>query len=203
MAEKGARRVPDDVAATRQEVDRAVEALARPQLLKLNSFAGWRIRGLGRASLRRGADDLLAEAITSTLEGAEGNGHGRRWNKRVDFAKHLVEAMRSISDHWRQQFDENEAHLESELITANAEGDESSPLDDVASDRPSPDRTLGAKEEVGHLLKMFQGDDEAILVIEGWVEGMSGPEIMELGLTKQQYEAAVKRIRYAARRRLQ
>ena len=202
MAEKHPRRLPAEAVATRDEVDQAIESLTPANLLKLNKFAAWRIRGLGRASLGRTHKDLLGEAMTSTLAGGDGTAEGRRWNKNVDFVRHLSVAMRSISDHWKTRFDEQEAHLESELVTVDPDGQEISPLDNVRSRDPAADRLLIAKEEVGRILKMFEGDDDAILVLEGWVEGMTGPEIMELGFTKQRYEAAVKRIRYTVRDRV-
>ena len=143
---------------------------------------------------------LLQEALTSTIVGAEGTGEGRRWNKNVDFIKHLTEAMRSISDHWKTQFDEREPFLESEVVTVTGEGEEYSPLAAVPSEDPPAERALLAKEKVRQVFDLFTEDNEAILVLEGWVEGMTGPEIMEFGLTKQQYEATVKRIRYAVER---
>ena len=201
MAKKSTRGVPEAQAATRDEVDLAIEALTPGQLVKLKKFAGWRIRGLGRASLRRDAEVLLQDALTSTLVGCEGSGEGRRWNKKVDFVKHLTESMRSISDHWRTQFDESEPLLESEVTTVNTEGEEYSPMDDVPSEDPTAERALLAKEEVRQIFELFRGDDEAILVLQGWVEGMSGPEIMDLGFTERRYEATIKRIRYAAQRK--
>jgi len=200
MAKKPTRGVPPPAAATRDEIDQAIEALTPGQLIKLKKYAAWRTRGLGRASLGRDAEVLLQDALTSTIVGAEGLGEGRRWNKNVDFVKHLTEAMRSISDHWRTQFDEGEPLLESEVVTVTAEGEEYSPLAAVSSEDPPADRALLAKEEVRHVFDLFKEDNEAILVFEGWVDGMTGPEIMELGLTKHQYEATVKRIRYAVER---
>jgi len=201
MAAKPPRRIPEELAATREEVDRAIETLTGAQLLRLHKFAAWRIRGLGRASPWHEAGELLNEAIASTLAGVEGSGDGRRWNRNVDFVKHLTEAMRSISDHHKRKLDEEDAQLKSELITVDPEGKESSPLDNAPSGEPTADRAFSAKEEVARIFKIVEGDDEAILILQGWVEGMTGPEIMTaLGLTKQQYEAAVKRIRYAVRR---
>jgi hypothetical protein len=201
MAKKPTRGPTEPEFATRDEIDEAIEALTPGQLLRLKKYAAWRVRGLGRASLGRDGDVLLQDALTSTIAGSEGSGEGRRWNKKVDFVKHLTEAMRSISGHWRMQFDEDEPHLESEVIEVNAEGEEYSPLEQVASDDPAVDRSLLAKEVVRQIFDLFQGDDEAILVLQGWVEGMSGPEIMGIGFTKQRYEATVKRIRYALERR--
>lgn len=199
MKAKPSKGVPAEQIATREEIDQAIERLSDGELLRLKKFANWRIRGLGRASLRRDGEDLLGEALTATMAGADGSETGRRWNKKVDFVKHLIEAMRSISDHWKEQFDAREARVESEIMVIKPDGEESSPLDLVETGQPGAERVLLAKEEVGQVFRMFENDDEAILVLEGWVEGMTGPEIIGLGLTPQQYEAAVKRIRYAAR----
>jgi hypothetical protein len=200
MAKKSSRAEPETVIATRDEVDHAIEALTPAQLLRLKKFAGWRVRGLGRAALGRDADVLLQDAFLSTLLGSEGTGEGRRWNKAVDFVKHLTEAMRSISDHWKTQFDADEPYLESEVVAINDEGEEYSPLETVSSQEPRPDRILLAKEEVRKIFNLFEGDDAAILVLQGWVEGMTGPEMMGLGFTKERFEATVKRIRYTVER---
>ena len=201
MKAKPPKAVPAEQIATREEIDQAIERLTEAELVRLQKFAAWRIRGLGRGALRREGDDLLSEALTATIAGAEGSDSGRRWNKKVDFIKHLLEAMRSISHHWKEQFDEQEARLESEILVITPEGEETTLMAQVETGQPDPERILLAKEEVGQILKMFEEDDEAILVLEGWVEGMTGPEIVDLGLTPKQYEAAVKRIRYAARPR--
>jgi hypothetical protein len=201
MAKKSSRIGPEVIVATRDEVDAAIEALTPAQLLKLKKFAAWRVRGLGRATLGRDADVLLQDAFLSTLLGSENTGEGRRWNKAVDFVKHMTEAMRSISDHWKTQFDADEPHLESEVIAINDEGEEYSPLEAVSSQQPQPDRVLLAKEEVRQIFNLFESDDDAILVLEGWVDGMTGPDMMDLGFTKERFEATVKRIRYNLGRR--
>lgn len=110
--------------------------------------------------------------------------------------------MRSMTHHQKRKgVEEDDTQLESDLITADPEGKESSPLDSARSKDPPADRVLFAKEEVARVFKIVEGDDEGILILQGWAEGMTGTEIMGLGFTKQQYEAAVKRIRYAVRGR--
>jgi hypothetical protein len=77
-----------------------------------------------------------------------------------------------------------------------------SPLDGAASGIPSQDREASAKEELGAILRMFADDDDAILIIEGWGIGMTGPEIVEqFGMPQQRYDAGVKRIRYQVKAR--
>jgi hypothetical protein len=92
--EKASRRIPEEKAATLDEVRAAIENLMPEQLLRLKKYARQRIRGLGRASMGRDHKDLLQEAITATLDPDR-----RRWNKgAVDFVGHLIGAMRSIAD---------------------------------------------------------------------------------------------------------
>jgi hypothetical protein len=50
------------------------------------------------------------------LEGASNNGRGRTWKKNVDLVTHLTGAMRSISSHWKRDFEEQEVELESETL---------------------------------------------------------------------------------------
>jgi hypothetical protein len=200
MAKKSAREARVVRVASRDEIDQAIEALTHGQLIKLEKYAAWRIRGLGRASSQRDGEDLLQEALTSTIAGSEGS-EGRHWNTAVDFAKHLSEAMRSISDHWKTQFAEDEPFLESEVKITTPNGEEFSPLAVVPSQEPGVERALLAKEQVRQIAERFRDDDEATLVLQGWDEGMSGPEIIDLGLSKERYGASIKRIRYAVGRR--
>jgi len=45
------------------------------------------------------------------------------------------------------------------------------------------------------ILEQFKDDAEALMVIHGGSEGMKKKEVMQQGLTENQYRAAVKRIR--------
>lgn len=118
---------------------RAIEALTVGEQLKLKQFAAWRMRGLGRAGRGHTPEDLLGEAVLRVLEGAANNGSGRRWTGNVDLVTHLAGAMRSISSHWKRDFDEHETDLESEILKRTEQGDATSPLDNAVSHAPSQD----------------------------------------------------------------
>jgi hypothetical protein len=196
--------------STRKEIDQAIAALSPAEWLKLQKFAEWRVRGQGRAAGTRRGKDLLQDALVSTFVGAQGNGSGRRWNKRVDFVKHLTEAMRGISSHWKEKFDEREI-LECEAVNCDAAGQELSPLDNLAPGdtpderlrvavaegfQPAAERRLIATEEIKRIFTMFKDDTEGTVVLEGWSEGMKKNEIMQkYELTEKQYDGATKRIR--------
>ncbi len=184
--------------ATREDVERAVDFLSPADEMRLEKFARYRIRGLGRKVTGRDHKDLQREAITSTWIGAGDLGEGRRWRKsNVTFVQHMLGAMRSISSHWKEAAEDDEAQLDSELAFEGEDGEMLSPLENAPSNAPDQERSLSAKEQLGTIFRLFQKDDDAALVIEGIREGWSGPEIMErLGLPRNRYEAALRRIRY-------
>jgi CheY-like chemotaxis protein len=178
------------------EVDRMIELLTTAELLKLQKFADFRVRGLGRAARGRTWEDLLGEALLRTLIGAEATGKGRHWNKEVDFARHLAGTIQSISSSWKRQFKNKEAHLISELVIHDAEGQEHSPLDNVASGHTPADQRLIEKNEEDRILAKFKEDPEATHVLHGLLDGLKKNEIISrYGLDEKQYAASVKRIR--------
>ena len=195
--------------ATREEIDQAIAALSPAEWLKLEKSAAWRVWGQGRSASDKGKD-LLQDALLSTFIGAQGNGSGRRWNKRVDFVMHLTGAMRGISSHWKDKSNEREV-LECEAVRCDAEGQEFSPLDNLSPGdtrderlrvaaaegfQPAAERRLIAKEEIEKLFRMFMNDKEATLVLQGFSEGKKKNEIVQkYELTAKQYDAAIKRIR--------
>jgi CheY-like chemotaxis protein len=180
----------------RIEVEQAIEALTSSELLRLQQFADFRIRGLGRAARGRTGEDLLSEAQFRTLKGAGVTREGRHWNKHVDFVWHLTGAMRSISNGWKRQFTEKEAYLISEVSIHDAEGQEHSPLDNLVSEHKTADQRLIEKDKEEWVLSKFKDDPEATQVLQGLLDGLKKNEIMsKYGLSEKQYAAAVKRIR--------
>ena len=191
--------MPDGTGANRDVIDRVIAALTDGELLKLRHFAAFRVRGLGRASCGRTWEDLLGEAKLATLKGAANNGAGRRWKGDVDLVTHLRGAMRSISSHWKRDFDEQEADLESELRTRIEEEGTGSTLDNAGSHGPSPERELGAREKWNLIVKRCQGDHAATQVLDGVSLELSASEIMhDYGFTKWEYQQAMKRIRLSS-----
>ena len=189
--EKRPRRVPEERAATPDEVRAALDALGEADLVRLEKFARYRIRGLGRKAKGRDHDDLLGEGIQDTLDQAK-----RKWNKDVSFVRHLIGAMRSISSHWREQFDAEEPLLESEVLQTTEEGKVLSPLDLVDSGAPGAERILAAKEEVERIEKAVADDKVVSDILGGLRAEMSPRDIRDvLGLSVTQYETAMKRFR--------
>jgi CheY-like chemotaxis protein len=178
------------------EVDRAIRALTPAEQLRLQHFAKFRIRGLGRAARGRDWEDLLEEALYRTLIGATDTNQGRHWNKKVDLVRHLEQAMRSICSYWKRTFSEQATLLMSELQWHDADGQEYSPIDQLASPEPPADRHLLEEEDEALVFKRLHDDPEATRVLQGWMDGLRKDEIRtKYALDKNRYAAIVKRIR--------
>lgn len=198
---KISRRIPEEQAASLEEIEGAISALTKEQLRQLRAFAHWRIEWLGRARLGRSEEDLLQDALNSLCIGANSATKGRRWNKdAVDFFGFLIGAIRSISSHWREQFDKDEAWLEADVIHKSPDGEEQNPLLDATSPTNDGRRVTEAKHHVEHIEKIVSMRPLAALIIEGMKDRMTGPEIKEaLSLSQNEYETEMRWIRRTVR----
>jgi hypothetical protein len=185
------RRIPKGEAATREEIVAAMEALTPRELSRLRGFARWRVQGMGRAAGGQGWKDLLAKAVAATYEGPRG------WNRdKVPFSHHLLGVMRSISSHERDQFDPEEATLESDLITVSAEGEVINPLSAIESTDVDPQRQLEAKEKFDEIDAIANKNPLAWLIWDGFRSDMTGAEIREaLSISQKDYDTALKWLR--------
>ena len=178
------------------EVDRAIKGLTSSELLQLQLFAKFRIRSLGRAAHNRDWEDLLEEALCRTLIGAEDAQNGRHWNRRVSFVQHLKGAILSIASVWKRQFKEGSTYLQSELLSHDAEGQDYSPMDKVASGQAPADQCLIENEEKDRVLGLFEDDSEALQLLRGLMDGLKKTEIVSRHrLDERKYAAALRRIR--------
>jgi DNA-directed RNA polymerase specialized sigma24 family protein len=197
VKEKLSRKVPEEKAATAEQVEAALEDLYKKpaELLKLRDFARFRIRGLGRAAMGRNEQDLLQEAVTSTLAGA------RRWNKTaVDLTGHLLGAMKSISSHWGEKFKPEEPYLRSEITIVPSVEEAEDPIEAHPSQGPNPEQILTAKQQFEELERIFADDYLVLLIMDARREGMTGPETQQaLGISQTEYETAMKRLRLKVR----
>ena len=116
----------------------------------------------------------------------------------MDLVTHLAGAMRSISSHWKRDFDEQEAVLESEIVACSEE-DSASRLNDAVSEYPSQEREVAAREEWDLIVMQCHDDPAATQVLRGFSRGLAAPEIMrDYKLTRWEYQQALRRIRLVA-----
>ena len=180
--------------ATKDEIENAITNLTDAELLRLEQFSEYRVRGLGRQARGRTGQDLLQEVLLSTFQGAM-TSKGRHWNKNVGFFAYLAGAIRSTSDNWKkQQLYGAEIFLASELMSETE--DEPRGIEDVASGTPAPDQWLIARERERRILELFDDDLEARQILQQLLSGLRRNEIVQkYGVTEKQYHAALKRIR--------
>lgn len=178
--------VNPDEHATDAEVETAIRALSDVQMARLGRAAKYRALSLAGLGLGVSGDDLLQEAIARTIDGA------RRWSKKVvDFEKHLLETMRSIANHAKDELGG------ATVVTATAEDDRGY-LDGVPvrSRLSDGERIAAAHEQLDRISERFANDDDVGLVLQGLASGMTGPEIQaDLKITQTQFETIMTRLR--------
>lgn len=197
---------PEKRAATLDEVEAAYRALTTPQLARLDKYARGRVAALYLEGKGIAATDLLQEALTETLEGSIKNA-GRKWYKdSVSFVGHLMGVMKSIASHPPKHLLPDHAEhilLESQVTEVTPDGEVRNPLLEYPSGSPDQERILDAKKMLEIVEQTFKDDAIVSLIIDGWRNGMSGPEIQEqLGITPKEFEAAVKRLRWTIKHKL-
>jgi DNA-directed RNA polymerase specialized sigma24 family protein len=181
-----AKQTPADEYATDQEVEAAIDALSDVDRVRLRRVAAFRARPLLGTGLGIGADDLLQDAMVRTALGE------RRWRKKkVTLVKHLIETMRSIANHARDEL------KDADTVTATCE-DALGKLDghDLRSQLPDGQVVAAMTQQFEQIEAAFEDDDEVGLVLRGLGVGQTGPEIQrDLGITETEYETIMTRLR--------
>lgn len=136
MKERVPSRVPEEKAATPDQIRAAIESLTEADFERLDEFAKNRVRRLGPKAARITAGELLNEAVISILDGT------RRWNpEKVDLPGLLIGAMRSITSNWARKYDPDEGLvLESDLKRPGSDGEAGTTVFDTAESK-SPIRS--------------------------------------------------------------
>jgi hypothetical protein len=152
----------------------ALRALGEADLIRLRRIAEFRARELPGVQW----SDLLNEAVLRALDGS------RRRPEGVPLVVFLAGVMRSLADeHWRQ-------HRARRLLFADAAGEQ------VADDRPGPDRAIFAWAVLRAIDAAFADDAEALQVISAVVAGHGAAAIQRLyALDETRYATIRRRIR--------
>jgi hypothetical protein len=176
------KQLPATFVSWHEEIFEAVTHLSHDDLIRLRKYAMWRLRPLGAKAEAREPDDLVQEAITSTLSG------DRIWSEGVELLDHLLGAIRSISTKWREK--KLDVRTESSLITETNQ----EPLE-TASDADNPATAYEAKERLNKVATMLENDDTALSVFKLISNHYTREDVRDrLGLSELEYSAAVRRI---------
>jgi DNA-directed RNA polymerase specialized sigma24 family protein len=179
-SQQSSRRVPEEEAATPNEVMAALNSLSHAECLRLQRYAQSRVGGLGRGTLSSDASALLSEAVRATCEGE------RSWHKTsVDFFGHLIGVIRSKSSHLYKKSASNKTYLESDVIDESG-----SPVENSPSQAPNQEATLLATEAVERIERAVGERPVPWLILEARRDGMNRAEIMkEFQLSGTEYDS--------------
>lgn len=178
------RSVPQEKAASIDEVIAAGDALTGDDIYQLEEYAQIRIARIGKAADGRDCLELLDEAFRLTLQG------NRVWNKDRSFVQHLKNTMQSISGHWVEKFStelkdgrdriRTDRDSRTDMTTSPAGAVSADPLDD-------------SEERVAAIHRLFADDPVAGMIVEGWEDGLTGPELKQiLELDEKAYRTKVR-----------
>jgi DNA-directed RNA polymerase specialized sigma24 family protein len=182
-----------EVVATVEEIEQAIAKLTRADFAKLNEFARNRAQMLSLFGVSYTGEDLLQEAVFSLLE------QRRHWSsKKVDFMGVLMGAIRSIAFNLKERSKTTGFEIPaSQLVEQDADGAELlTPVDLVHETRLNPEQSVLVFGLLDELQEVFAEDPEALVIMDGWSDRMSGTEIIDaLGIDRNAYETIVRRIR--------
>ena len=161
------------------EIGPAFDGLSRDDKLKLYAIEAIRRRGTAF-----GKGELLREAICRALDGE------RNCPRDVSIMAFLGMTMKSIASHAREQG--NRVVVADPPEPGSADATESTP--------PSPEDEVIAASMLRDIRAHLENDEEAMLVLMGWDEGLRGKALREAtGLDQAGLDYAAKRIRAVAR----
>ena len=185
-SQKSSRRVPDEEAASSNEVMAALESLSHEECLRLERYAQSRVGSLGRGSMSSDGSALLSEAIRATCEGE------RSWHKTsVDFFGHVIGVIRSKSSHLHKKAASNKTYLESDVMSEGG-----SPVENSPSQSPSQEATILANEAVDRIEKAVGERPIAWLIMEARRDGMNRAEIIkEFQISETEYDTNLRWLR--------
>jgi hypothetical protein len=193
MGKEAARKIPEERAATPEEVHAAIDSLTPTDWYRLRKFAGYFIFLLGEKAYDRRADDLLSKAFKRFLE------RTRKWDRtKVDFMGVLFGAIESISDSWnRKKPSPTESPaLASSLVIENEDGVRPDPAEAFQSTAVGAPQMLVYKQTLEKIDALFADDPEVQMVLEAFRDGYDAPGVRQLwDFTQKHYNAIVVRMR--------
>lgn len=165
---------PEGEAETGSDADHYSVAEAMKFISELDAAEWARLRALARNRCRgrfQGQEeDALHEAIVRIASG------GRRWRRKVPFEAFVAGVIRSIVSKWSNCVPPTERNLECH-----------GGFEDVLE-----------KQVLEQYRARFANDVDALMLVEGWIEGAPREDVLELlDGDEKRYDAARKRIRRA------
>lgn len=185
--------------ATKDEIRAAITQLCKKddELLALKHYARERIRRYRLNSTFTDPDDLLQTAVNKLLVGK------RTWPKGISFQQCMFGAIKSESYHqYTREKKFNQAiRLETQSLQETLADDQGPSNEALSVTVKSAERDVADRDHLEAIAAALADDDEALRVLACFVE-MGGPGTKsELGITQNQLETVLVRIRRKLRRK--
>ncbi len=169
--------------ATTAEVAAALAALSDADLVRLKRVAQLRSAGLNVITW----EDLVNEAVARSLAGA------RVWPLHIPFIAFMAQTIRSIASEERRRVEHEQTSAETDLRSSE---DDDHPIADRAVNDITPEREVIARRTLSAIEGLFQDDQEATAILQGFAEGATPEQIQaSAALTPTQYASAQRRVR--------
>ena len=187
--------VSEDRAATPAEIEDAVNKLSDADWYRLRNCAErleflLQERAMGR--------DILGEAFERLLR------RSRKWDKtKAGLVTFLFGAMRSICNAWfrAKESPTERPSLATSLTAEDEEGRLSDPVSESAALDPTAEELFILREALARVDEVLSDDQEALMIVEGFRDGLGPSGIRELwSLSQPQYETIVIRMRRKIKR---
>ena len=146
------------------------------------------VEGLLRGGTSFGDGELFREALTRAILGE------RRWPEYVALIAFLIMTMRSIASHERARL--GKLVSIDDLMEGEIEKGVSS-----GGSPPTPEEQVMSAETVSTIHSHFEDDEQALLLLMGWGDGLRGKELREfVGMDQDDLDYLSKRVRRTLRR---
>lgn len=184
------RGVPAEKTATTTEVEAAAAALTDAEIAELFHYAEIRISVIKGAADGREPHELLNEAFRRTLDLT------RKWNTAKTFVQHLRNVIESLSGNWADHYRVEMKQGRDQVVSGiDSRSDEI--LAETAADPRTEAHPLipsDEEERESAILKLFEGDQLALDIINGRLDGLTTDEIIEIigGIDKTTYLSKVR-----------
>ena len=185
--------------ATQDETKRALMALCRNDnaLLRLKYYARERIRRYRLNKVYTEADDLLQEVFKKLLSGQ------RTWPKDISIEQCVYGAIMSESHHLytKEKAFNKGVRLETQSLQETLADDRGPSSEALAVTVKSAERHVADRDHVEAIAAALADDEEALRVLAAYVELGGAGAKGELGITQNQLETVMLRIRRKLRRK--
>lgn len=166
-----------DVFATTDEIQAAIESLSTPDALRLRKIGRTLIPGTEFGEPR----ELLNEVFVRAIQAAAGQRRGRRWPKnRATFLAYVIETMKSVADDARKSvWTTRTGSYEKAELEATGEGVGAISSPSVEEELAELEERQGAAWVAAQIEAHFEGDEDVSLLFECLKDGITGSKAIE------------------------